>query len=371
VKVPFYGHTRQYENIKGEIDANIARVLTSGSYVMGPMLKQFEAELAEYTGAKYAIGVGNGTDALWLTMMAMGIGPGDEVITHANTFFATAEAIWIAGATAVLVDCDTTTRNIDPAAVRKAVTKRTRAIIPVHLYGQPAPMDEIRKIADEFGLLVIEDNAQGFDSAGDKFKIGQLSDAVCTSFIIQKNLGCFGDGGAIWTDHQYINDTVRKLRNHGSPARDHHSFGFNSRLDDLQAGVLSAKLKHIHAWNDKRIEIAARYDKGLAGLDTIRLPYRKPGYRHVYHLYEIEVADPAGRNALLKYLNDAGVDAKTHYSIAIHEQEGFPWGKTARISGPLTNAEQNAHSCVSLPMFPELTSEEIDEVIRLVRAWKP
>jgi dTDP-4-amino-4,6-dideoxygalactose transaminase len=231
-------------------------------------------------------------------------------------------------------------------------------------------MDEIRKIADEFGLFVIEDNAQAFDAAGAKFKIGQLSDAVCTSFIIQKNLGCFGDGGAIWTNHQYINDTVRKLRNHGSGARDHHSFGFNSRLDDLQAGVLSAKLKHIHAWNDQRIALAARYDKALAGLKTIRLPYRRPNYRHVYHLYEIEVVDPSERNALLKYLNDAGIDAKTHYSIAIHEQEGFPWGKDARLVGPLTNAEQNAHSCISLPMFPELTHEEQDEVIRVLRAWK-
>jgi dTDP-4-amino-4,6-dideoxygalactose transaminase len=370
MKIPFYGHTRQYENIKSEIDENLQKVLMSGSYVMGPMLKQFEAELAAYNGAKYAIGVGNGTDALWLTLRAMGIGEGDEVITHANTFFATAEAIWIAGATAVLVDCDTNTRCIDPAAIRKAITKRTRAIIPVHLYGQCAPMDEIRKIADEFGLLVIEDNAQGIGAAGDTFKIGELSDAVCTSFIIQKNLGTFGDGGAIWTNHQYINDTVRKLRNHGSAARDHHSFGFNSRLDDLHAGVLSAKLRHVRAWSDRRIEIARKYDEGLAGLSYLRLPYRKPGYRHVYHLYEIETVDPADRDPLLKHLNDAGIDAKTHYSIAIHEQEGFPWGKAARVVGPLTNAEQNAHSCISLPMFPELTQAEIDEVIRVLRTWK-
>lgn len=370
MKVAFYGHVRQYENIKAEIDANLQKVLMSGSYVMGPMLRQFEGELAEFNGAKYAIGVGNGTDALWLTMMAMGIGPGDEVITHANTFFATAEAIWITGATAVLVDCDTTTRCIDPAAVRRAVTKRTRAVIPVHLYGQCAPMDEIRKIADEFGLLVIEDNAQAVDAAGDTFKIGELSDAVCSSFIIQKNLGTFGDGGAIWTNHQYINDTVRRLRNHGSAARDHHSFGFNSRLDDLHAGVLSAKLKHIHEWNDRRIAIAGEYDRGLADLDFIRLPYHKPGYRHVYHLYEIETVDPAHRNPLLKHLNDAGIDAKTHYSIPIHEQEGFPWGRSARIAGPLANAEQNAHSCISLPMFPELNHEEIDYVIATLHAWK-
>ncbi len=369
MNVPFYGHVRQYQSIKDEIDANIQEVLMSGQYVMGPMLKRFEEELAAYVGAKYAIGVGNGTDAIWLTIMALGLGPGDEIIVPANTFFATAEAVWIAGCTAVLVDCDKDTRCIDPEAVRKAITKRTRAIIPVHLYGQCAPMREIRKIADEYGLFVIEDNAQAIDAAGDDFKIGELSDAVTTSFIIQKNLGTFGDGGAIWTDHQYINDRVRKLRNHGSNKRDHHSFGFNSRLDDLHAGVLSAKLKHLRAWSDRRIQIARMYDQGLKDCDFITLPYNRPGYRHVYHLYEIETVDPAERNPMLAYLNDNGVDAKTHYSIAIHQQDGFPWGKDARVVLPLTNAEKNAASCISLPMFPELTQEEIDYVIQVVRDW--
>lgn len=370
MKVPFYGHVKQYLNIKEEIDSKMQEVLMSGNYVQGPMLKQFETELAQYAGAKYAIGVGNGTDALWLTFMAMGLGPGDELITNANTFFATAEAMWIAGCTAVLVDCDENTRCIDPQAIRRAITKRTKAIVPVHLYGQCAPMDEIRKIADEFGLFVIEDNAQGIDAAGDTFKIGQLSDAVCTSFIIQKNLGTFGDGGAIWTNHKYINDTVRKLRNHGSAARDHHSFGFNSRLDDLHAGILSAKLKHITEWSDRRIELAKIYDEGLKGVSFINLPYRKPGYRHVYHLYEIETVDAADRDKLVKYLNDNGIDAKTHYSIAIHHQEGFPWGKDARLVGPLANAEKNAASCISLPMFPELTVEEVKYVVDVLKAWK-
>jgi dTDP-4-amino-4,6-dideoxygalactose transaminase len=370
MNVPFYGHTRQYQNIKDEIDAKMQEVLLSGQYVQGPMLKKFEEELAAYTGAKYAIGVGNGTDALWLTFMALGLGPGDELITNANTFFATAEAMWIAGCTAVLVDCDENTRCIDPAAIRKAITKRTKAIVPVHLYGQCAPMDEIRKIADEYGLFVVEDNAQAFDAAGKNFKIGELSDAVCTSFIIQKNLGTFGDGGAIWTQHQYINDKVRKLRNHGSARRDNHSYGFNSRLDDLHAGVLSAKLKHIHAWSDRRIEIAKKYDQALKDCDFLVLPHARPGYRHVYHLYEVETKNAADRNAFLEYLNKNGVDAKTHYSIAIHQQEGFPWGKDARLVGPLTNAEKNAASCISLPMFPELTEAEIDYTIQVVRAWK-
>jgi len=370
MKVPFYGHVRQYLNIKSEIDSKMNEVIMSGQFVQGPMLKKFEAELAEYAGSKYTIGVGNGTDALWLTFMALGLGSGDELITNSNTFYATAEAIWIAGCTAVLVDCDENTRCIDPAAIRKAITKRTKAIVPVHLYGQCAPMDEIRKIADEFGLFVIEDNAQAIDAAGDTFKIGELSDAVCTSFIIQKNLGTFGDSGALWTNHKYINDTVRKLRNHGSSQRDHHSYGFNSRLDDLHAGILSAKLKHVTQWSDIRISIAKKYDEALKDVKGIVLPYKRPGYRHVYHLYEIETVDAADRDKLLKFLIDSGIDAKTHYSIAVHQQEGFPWGKDARIVGPLTNAEKNAASCISLPMFPELTDEEIQLTIDAVKAWK-
>src|SRR5689334_21365025 len=189
MKVEFYGHVRQYHNIKSEIDANIKTVLESGQYVMGPMLKKFEGELAAYHGTKYAIGVGNGTDAIWLALMALGIGPGDEVITHPNTFFATAEAIWITGATAVFVDCDPITKGIDPAKIEAAITPKTKAIIPVHLYGQCADMKAIRKIADQHKLYVIEDNAQAIDAAGDSFRIGQLSDATSVSFITQKNLG--------------------------------------------------------------------------------------------------------------------------------------------------------------------------------------
>jgi dTDP-4-amino-4,6-dideoxygalactose transaminase len=370
MKVPFYGHERQYQSIKSEIDANMQQVIMSGQYVQGPMLKKFEEELAAYAGASYAIGVGNGTDALWLTFMALGLGPGDELITNANTFFATAEAIWIAGCTAVLVDCDPKTKCIDPAAIRKAITPKTKGIVPVHLYGQCAPMDEIRKIADEHGLFVIEDNAQAIDANGGSFKIGEHSDAVCTSFIIQKNLGTFGDGGAIWTNHKKINDTVRKLRNHGSTARNVHSYGFNSRLDDLHAGVLSAKLKHIKDWSDRRIEIADKYTEGLTGLDFIDLPYVRPGYRHVFHLYVVDMKNPADRDAFVDYLVKNGVDAKTHYSIAIHQQEGYPWGKDARIVGPLDNAERNAASCVSLPIFPEITEEEIQQAIKVVKEWK-
>jgi len=367
--VPFYGHVRQYHNIKSEIDANLHEVLESGQYVMGPMLKRFEKEFADYHGMKHAIGVGNGTDALWLSFMALGIGSGDECITHPNTFFATAEAIWIAGATAVFVDSDPKTNCIDPSKIEAAITPKTKAIVPVHLYGQCADMKAIRKIADKHKLLVIEDNAQAIGARGDGFKIGELSDAVCTSFIIQKNLGTFGDGGAVVTNNDQIDRHVRRLRNHGSEKRSCHSYGFNSRLDDIHAGVLSAKLKHIDAGNDLRRKAAARYTACLKDAQNITLPHEVPGYHHVFHLYVIETKRPEHRRPLLDFLSKNGIDAKCHYDIAIHQQEGYPWGKGARIVGSIANAERNAACCISLPMFPELTADEIDYTISKTLEW--
>lgn len=369
MKVPFYGHQRQYENLKAEIDANMQEVIQSGAYIMGPMLKKFEGELAEYAGTKHAIGVGNGTDALWLTMMALGVKEGDEIITNANTFFATVEAIWIAGGTAVLVDCDPKTKTIDPEAVKAAVTDKTVGLAPVHLYGQCADMRAMKEIADANNLWIVEDNAQAIDAAGADFKLGELSDAVCTSFIIQKNLGTFGDGGAIMTNRDDINERTRILRNHGSAARNKHSFGFNSRLDDIHAGILSAKLKKIVEFSDKRIEIAGKYNAGLK-LDWAELPTVKEGYRHVFHLYVLDCKDEATRDKVLAYLVENGIDAKTHYNIAVHQQEGYPWGKPERIPGSLANAEQNAATCVSLPLFPEMTEEEINTVIEVTNGFQ-
>ena len=230
-------------------------------------------------------------------------------------------------------------------------------------------MPAIKKIADKHKLWVIEDNAQAIDAAGDTFKIGELSDAVATSFIIQKNLGCFGDGGAIVTNNEQVNRVAKLLRAHGSPARNVHSFGFNSRLDDIQAGIVSAKLKHIHDWNNKRIKLAERYTAGLKGAKAFELPYAKPGFRHVWHLYVLDMKNAGKRDEFVTWLNKNGVDAKTHYSIAIHQQSGFPWGKGARLVGPLTNAEKNAATCVSLPMFPELTADEVDYVIAKCQEW--
>jgi dTDP-4-amino-4,6-dideoxygalactose transaminase len=364
VKVPFYGHQIQYHNIKGELDEAILKVLESGNYVMGPALKQFEQDLAKYSGTKHAVGVGNGTDALWLAFLALGIRPGDEVITTANTFFATAEAIWIAGGKAILVDCDPKTKNIDPAQVEKAITPRTKGIVPVHLYGLSADMPAIAAIAKKHNLWVVEDNAQGIDGYGKGFKQGELSDAVCTSFIIQKNLGTFGDGGAVVTNRDELDATIRRLRNHGSVQRSVHSFGFNSRLDDLHAAILGVKLKYITKWTDRRREIAARYTKGLQGT-SLQLPYEPEGYRHVYHLYVVETPK---RGDLERYLIEQGVDAKLHYPIAIHQQAGYPWGKLAETR-PVPNCEANAAQCLSLPMFPELTNEQVDYTIAKVVEW--
>ena len=366
MKVGFYGHVRQYHDLKAELDAAIRDVLESGEYVLGPALARFERELAAFHKMEHAVGVNSGTDALWLTFLALGIGPGDEVITTANTFFATAEAIWFTGAKAVFVDIDPDTCNIDPGLIEAAITPRTRALVPVHLYGQMADMPAISEIAKRNGLHVVEDCAQAIDAHGDGFAAGELSDAVCISFIIQKNLGTFGDGGAVITNREEIATRIRALRNHGSLKRSHHSMGYNSRLDDLHAAVLGVKLRKLPAWSDRRREIAARYTAGLEETGC-KLPFEKPGYRHVYHLYVIETPK---RDALLRYLNDVGIDAKVHYPIAIHRQEGYPWGKAAERNVRLQHTEKSAASVISLPMYPELTQEEIDYVIDACRAWK-
>jgi dTDP-4-amino-4,6-dideoxygalactose transaminase len=365
MNVGFYGHVRQYRNMKEEIDAAILEVLESGEYVMGPTLARFERELAAYFKMKNAVGVNSGTDALWLAFLALGIGPGDEVITTSNTFFATAEAIWFTGAKAVFVDIEPDTCNIDPNRIEGAITSATKAIVPVHLYGQMADMRAISGIAKRHGLLVVEDCAQAIDAHGDGFAIGELSDAVCVSFIIQKNLGTYGDGGAVITNRDDIVPRIRALRNHGSLKRSQHSMGYNSRLDDLHAAVLGVKLKKVTAWSDRRREIAAMYGDGLKKTG-LKLPFEKPGYRHVYHLYVIETPR---RDAMLKYLNDAGIDAKVHYPIAIHQQEGYPWGQAADLDVKLPLTEKSAESVISLPMFPELEQAEIDYVIDACRAW--
>ncbi len=355
---------RQYHNLKTDIDNAIVGVLESGKYTMGPAMTKFEGELAAYMGMKHAIGVNSGTDALWLAFIALGIGKGDEVITTSNTFFATAEAIWLIGATPVFVDVEPDTRNIDPTKIEAKITRKTKAIVPVHLYGQPANMRAIAEIAGKHKLLVVEDCAQALGSRGDTFKIGELSDAVATSFITAKNLGTFGDGGAVVTDRDDIVEPIIKMRNHGSNKRSVHSVGWNSRLDDIHAAILSVKLKHIDEFNDARIKWAKLYDELLAGA-KIKLPKGKPGYRHVYHLYVVET--PA-RDDLQAFLDARGITALTNYPIAIHQQEGFPF--SAGDPKPvLPETESNAANCLTLPIYPELTEDEVRYVAKSVLEW--
>lgn len=373
VKIPFYGHVRQYHNLKADIDKAIVDVLESGTYTMGPAMKKFEGELTQYTGMKHAIGLNSGTDALWLVFLALGLGKGDEIITTSNTFFATAEAIWLVGATPVFVDCEADTRNIDVTKIEEKITPKTKAIVPVHLYGQPANMTAIAAIAKKHNLFVIEDCAQAFGAKGDTFKLGELSDAVCTSFITAKNLGTFGDGGAVFTNRDDIVEPIIKMRNHGSNKRSHHSVGWNSRLDDIHAAILSVKLKHIDEFNNARIKWAKLYDELFAG-SKLKLPKGKPGYRHVYHLYVVETT---GRDSLQEYLKERGIIALTNYPIAIHQQEGFPFGPDqgwpyagGDPKPVLPETEKNSAQCLSLPMYPELTEEEVRLVAATVLEWE-
>ena len=365
VKVPFYGHVRQYHNLKQDIDKAIADVLESGKYTLGPVMERFEGELADYMDTKHAIGVNSGTDAIWLVFLALGIGKGDEVITTSNTFFATAEAIWLVGATPVFVDCRPDTRNIDVSKIEEKITERTKAIVPVHLYGQTAEMPAIAEIAKKHDLVVIEDCAQAIGARGDSFKIGELSDAVCLSFITAKNLGTFGDGGAVVTDRDDIVEPIIKLRNHGSNKRSYHSVGWNSRLDEIHAAILSVKLKHIDEFNDARIKWSHEYDRLLAG-SKITLPTALPGYRHVYHLYVVETPE---RDDLQAYLKDRGIIALTNYPVAIHQQEGFPFG-LGEAHPVLPETEKNAAQCLTLPIYPELTADEVKLTADAVRQWE-
>jgi len=366
VKVAFSGHVRQYHNLQKQIDAAIHEVLESGTYILGPKVWQFEQELTAYCHMQEAVGVNSGTDALWLVLVAWKIGPGDEVITTSNTFFATAEAIWLTGATPVFVDIDPKTRNIDPNLIEAAISPRTKAIIPVHLYGQPAKMREVAAIARAHKLRILEDSAQALGARGDDFAIGECGDAVATSFIIQKNLGCFGDGGAVLTNDSDLAIQIRKLRNHGSLQRCYYSIGHNSRLDELHAAVLSVKLKHLDEWNDLRRAHAQEYAEGLAGT-SLTLPTALAGYRHIYHLYVIETDE---RDGLRAHLQSRGIVALTHYPISIHQQEGYPWGRGARISGSLRHTEKSAARVLSLPMYPELTAQEVTLVVDAIRAWE-
>ncbi len=349
----------QYLAYRSGIDAAIRRVLDSGWYILGKEVEAFEAEFAAWQGAAHCIGVGNGTDALVLALRGLGIGPGDEVITVSQTAVATVSAVEFAGATPVLADIDPATFTLDPGSLRAAITARTRAVVPVHLYGQPADMPAIMAIAEEHGLKVVEDCAQAHGARLGGRKVGTFGHAACFSFYPTKNLGALGDGGAVTTDDAELAARLRLLHQYGWKERFISEIGgWNSRLDELQAAVLRVRLEGLDRDNARRRAIAAAYNEGLAGLG-LALPVAREGGEHVYHLYVLRAP---GRDALLAGLRQRGVGAALHYPQAVHQQPAY-----RRLGAVLPETERAVGGILSLPMYPELTDGEGAEVIAAVR----
>ena len=366
MKIPFCDLKRQYLSLKKEIDKEINKVLNSGQFILGSFVEKFEKEFANYCGVKFALGVNSGTDALILALKALGLKSGDEVILPANTFVATAEAVVHSGLKPVLVDIDTLTYNINPLAIEKKINSKTKVIIPVHLYGQMAEMEEILKIAKKYKLYVIEDAAQAHGAEYKGKKAGTLGDIGCFSFYPAKNLGAFGDGGAIITNNEKLYLTIKKLRDHGSIKKYHHEFvGYNSRLDAIQAAILSVKLRYLDKWNKMRRERALFYNELLSGIKEISTPYSLPEVKHVYHLYVIKLKNKQTRNQLKKYLESKGIGVGIHYPIPIHLTKAFKFLGYKKGDFPAT--EDCANRILSLPIFPELKVKEVKFIVEEIK----
>ncbi len=362
--IAFVDLKRQHEECAADIETAVQSVLARGAFILGDEVRNFEEEFADLCGARHCVGVGSGLDALFLAMKGLGIGAGDEVILPANTFIATALAVTHTGATPILVDHDPHSSNIDPRRIRQAITPRTRAIIPVHLYGRPADMDAIAAIADEFNLDVIEDACQAHGAAYRGRPIGSIGRAAAFSFYPGKNLGAGGDAGAVVTQDGELADWLRRARNYGSHVKYHHGMlGFNSRLDNLQAAILRAKLPHLAKWNERRRHIAEQYREGLRDL-AIHLPEEAADSQHVFHLFVIRCE---GRDAMLNFLKSRHIDAGIHYPVPIHHQPAYAEGCVTR--GPLTYTEMFADHLLSLPMHPHLTDGEVQRVIAAVHEF--
>jgi len=359
MKVQFVDLKAQYQSIKDEVNEAIGGILQSCAFVNS---RSFEAEFAEYIGSKYCVGVGNGTDALLMAMKCAGLGPGDEVITAANTFIATAEAISFTGATPVFVDCDPVYYNLDPNLLEAAITDKTKAIVPVHLYGQPADMGPIMEIANKHNLLVIEDCAQSHGATYHGKGAGTFGKAACFSFYPGKNLGAYGDAGAITTDDEALATEIRKLGDHGSNVKYQHDFvGINSRLDGIQGAVLSVKLRHLDKWSDRRIEVARMYNEGLK--DVCVVPQTADGVRHVFHLYVIQVNN---RDEFMAHLNEQGIACGIHYPVALPVSPAY--AELGYQAEDFPVACGIADKIVSLPMHGDLTDEDVALVIEAVRS---
>ena len=362
--IPLVDLKAAYRRLQAEIDAAIARVLAGGWYILGPEVSAFEAEFAAYLGVEHAVGVASGTDAVLLALRALGVGPGDEVITVAHTAVATVAAIELAGATPRFVDIDPATYTLDPAQLAAAITPRTRAIIPVHLYGAPADMDAVLTVAHAHNLLVIEDCAQAHGARYRGQMVGTLGDAAAFSFYPTKNLGALGDGGAVATNRPEVAERLRLLHQYGWRERYVSDVaGMNSRLDELQAAILRVRLRHLDAENAARRRLAARYDAALAGL-PISLPPARPADMPVYHLYVIRAA---ARDALAAHLNARGIGTGVHYPVPVHRQPAY--AHLGYGPGSLPATEAAAAEVLSLPMHPDLPPTAIDMVAAAVRAF--
>jgi dTDP-4-amino-4,6-dideoxygalactose transaminase len=365
MKIPPLDLKRQYSSIKDEIDSAIGKVLSHGGFILGPEVKELESELAEYCESKNGIGVASGTDALLLSLMAAGIKPGDEVITSTFTFFATAGVISRLGGKPVFVDIHGDTFNIDPDLIKKAITSRTRAIIPVHLYGQIAEMDEISEVAEKNNIPVIEDAAQAIGSTYKGKKAGSFGMAGCFSFYPTKNLGGYGDGGFITTNDDDIADLLRRLRLHGARPKYFHSIiGVNSRLDSMQAAALLVKLKHLPDWHEARRAKAQYYDKALAGVEQVKTPFVRDYNYHIYHQYTI-LAER--RDDLREYLKSKEIGCEIYYPLPMHLQECYR--DLGYKKGDMPVAEKTAKLAISIPIFPELAEEEQQYIVETIREF--
>ena len=369
--VPLLDLKAQYAAIRDEITPVVEQVLESQRFILGPEVVAFEEEAAGYSGAKHAIGVSSGTDALLISLMAAGIGPGDEVITTPYTFFATAGSISRVGATPVFVDIDPQTYNIDPALIEEEITTETKAIIPVHLYGQCADMKPILELAQRHNLVVIEDAAQaiGAEYAGMEdgkiHRAGGMGNVGCFSFFPSKNLGAFGDGGMVTTNDEALADRLRHLRTHGGKDKYHnYLIGMNGRLDALQAAILRVKLRHLDAWTQARAEHAAYYNEAFAGVEELQTPFAAEGGRHIYNQYVLRAQR---RDELQAHLNENRIGNALYYPIPLHLQECYE--RLGYQEDDFPKAEQAALETIALPVYPELTQEQQDHVIETIQTF--
>jgi dTDP-4-amino-4,6-dideoxygalactose transaminase len=362
--IPFLDLRAQYIAIQTEVDAAMSGVFASGRFILGEQVAAFEHEFAAYCGARHGVGVGSGTEAIHLALRACGIGAGDEVITVPNTAVATVAAIEQSGACPVFVDVDFQTRTLDPSLLEAAITPRTRAILPVHLYGLPADLRHIQAIAREHNLRVIEDCAQSHGALHDGRRVGSLGDLASFSFYPTKNLGAYGDGGFITTSDDALAERLRLLRTYGWRERDHSVIkGLNSRLDELQAAVLRVKLRHLDAWNAQRRNLAALYAESLCD-SGVSIPVEPPGVQSVYHLYVISTP---GRDALRAHLKGRGIETLVHYALPIHLQEAY--AGMGHGVGSFPNAERLARKVLSLPLYPEMDERVVEFVAAAIKEF--